>query len=329
MKFVMVRSPISTVEKDCIGYGWAKIDFSIHENVKQVIQQINEKYEDGIGRHGNKVRRFFNLTKGDIVIVPLPKAIAIGVVDGKKSFDSSLAKNRSCNLISVNFFRTSEGRILRLPRKSLTNGLESRLKIPTANVDLSDFKDEITKIIDSIKLNGAYKQETYILEKIAEAENSFKRELLASITSGTTWLSSGGIGLENLVKELLKIEGYTASIQAKNQTSDISDIDIIARRIDRFSESNLMIQVKHHSNVSSSHGLKQIIAFNAPDDGDYQKWFITTANVSEKTLELALQHNIRVMIGSDFIDWLYEHIDELSKATKQLLGVIELPVLLK
>ncbi|WP_286995108.1 restriction endonuclease, partial [Acinetobacter sp.] len=118
-------------------------------------------------------------------------------------------------------------------------------------------------------------------------------------------------------------------IQSKRQTSNISDIDILARRTDRFSESNLMIQVKHHSNISSSHGLTQLIAFNDFEDIDYQKWFITTANVSEETLERALQNNIKVMIGSEFVDWLYQHIDDLSKVTKQQLGIIEIPLLLK
>ena len=328
MKILMVRSSISVLEKECIGYGWTKIDFSNCESATQVIEQINERYEKGISRHGNSVRRFFNLSEGDIVIVPLPKAVAIGIVNGKKSFDFSQAKNKACNLISVNFFRTSEGRVLRIPRKSITQGLESRLKVRKSNTNLIEFKDEINRIVDSIKSNGAYKQETHILEKVAEAESNFKHRLLKSITSGATWLSAGGNGFEQLVKELLIIEGYTANIQAKNQTSDISDIDIVARRIDRFSESNLMIQVKHHSNVSGSHGLKQLIAFNEFDDTDYQKWFITTADVSDESLELAVQNDIRVMVGAEVVDWLYEHLDELSKATKHQLGIIEIPVLL-
>lgn len=328
MNILMVRTHLSTIEKDYIGYGWAKVDFSICDNVTHVIEKINHNYTDGIGRHSNSVKRFFNLSKGDIVIVPLSKAIAIGVVSGEKSFDISLANKKSCNLISVNFFRTADGHVLRIPRKSVTNGLESRLKARKSNTSLLEFKDEINRIVSAIKSKGAYKQETYILEKIAEAENVFKQNLLMSIKQGNTWLSAGGLGLEQLVKELITIEGYTASIQAKNQTSDISDIDILAHRVDRFSESNLMIQVKHHSNTSSNHGLKQLIAFNEFEDNNYQKWFITTAEVSEETLYLAQQNNIKVMVGWEFVDWIYENIDSLSQATKHLLGIIETPILL-
>ncbi|MEE9903739.1 MAG: restriction endonuclease [Acinetobacter haemolyticus] len=329
MKVIMIRSPMSVIDKDYAGYGWAKVDFSKYEIASDVIAKINEEYVDGIGRHSNSIKRFFNLAAGDIVVVPLSKAIAIGIVNGKKTFDQNLAKAKACNLISVNFFRTNNGHILRIPRKSLTQGLESRLKVRKSNTNLSDFKDEITRIVDSIESNGAYKQETYLLEKISEAEQKFKTDLHASITSGTTWLSAGGTGLEQLVKELLVIEGYTAMIQPKNQSSDISDIDIIANRIDRFSESNLLIQVKHHSNISGSHGLKQLIAFDDFEDIEYQKWFITTADMTDSSLELASQNDIRVMVGSDFVDWIYENIPALSYGTKQQLGIIEIPLLLK
>jgi len=329
MKAIMIRSPMSVLENDYIGYGWAKVNFSEHKNATDVISKINEEYTNGIGRHSNSIKRFFNLENGDIVVVPLSKAVAIGIVNGKKSFNQNLAKTKACNLVSVNFFRTNNGHILRIPRKSLTQGFESRLKVRKSNTNLNDFKEEIARIIDSIESNGAYKQETYLLEKISEAEQKFKKDLLTSITSGTTWLSAGGNGLEQLVKELLIIEGYTAAIQPKNQSTGISDIDIIASRIDRFSESNLLIQVKHHSNISGSHGLKQLIAFSDFEDMEHQKWFITTANMTDSSMELASQNNIKVMVGADFIDWVYENISDLSYATKQQLGIIEIPLLLK
>lgn len=329
MKAIMIRSPMSVLENDHIGYGWAKVNFSEHKNATDVISKINEEYTNGIGRHSNSIKRFFNLENGDIVVVPLSKAVVIGIVNGKKSFDQNLAKTKACNLVSVNFFRTNNGHILRIPRKSLTQGFESRLKVRKSNTNLNDFKEEIARIIDSIESNGAYKQETYLLEKISEAEQKFKKDLLTSITSGTTWLSAGGNGLEQLVKELLIIEGYTAAIQPKNQSTGISDIDIIASRIDRFSESNLLIQVKHHSNISGSHGLKQLIAFNDFEDMEHQKWFITTADMTDSSMDLASQNNIKVMVGFDFIDWVYENISDLSYATKQQLGIIEIPLLLK
>ena len=71
------------------------------------------------------------------------------------------------------------------------------------------------------------------------------------------------------------------------------------------------------------------MAFNDFEDMEYQKWFITTADMTDSSLDLASQNNIRVMVGSDFIDWVYENISDLSYATKQQLGIIEIPLLLK
>ena len=72
-----------------------------------------------------------------------------------------------------------------------------------------------------------------------------------------------------------------------------------------------------------------MIAFNDFEDMEYQKWFITTADMTDSSLDLASQNNIRVMVGSDFVDWVYENISDLSYATKQQLGIIEIPLLLK
>lgn len=327
MNILLVRSHISIIEADRVGYGWSKANFSEYSTISELVQKIKQEYVKGIGRSTNRIKRFFNLSEGDIVIVPLTKSIAIGVVSGKKSFDINLTDKKGCNLVDVNFFRTNDGHILRIPRKSLTNGLESRLKIQSHNISLKEFKDEIERIVESISSSGIYKQESYLLEKIAEAEANFKENLLKSLTTGLTWLAAGGDGLELLILELLKIEGYTAKKQAKNQTSDISDIDIKASKIDRFSESNLVFQIKHHSNISSKHGLKQLIAYTDPDDIEYEKWFITTGNLSESSIQYAKDHNIKVMIGYDLVDWIYENISELSYGTKHQLGIIEIPIL--
>ncbi|TCB47344.1 restriction endonuclease [Acinetobacter sp. ANC 4779] len=327
MNILLVRSHISIIEKDRIGYGWSKVQFSEFSNLPDLIQEIKQQYVKGIGRSTNRIKRFFNLSEGDIVVVPLTKSIAIGIVSGKKSFDITLTDKKGCNLVDVSFFRTNDGHILRIPRKSLTTALESRLKVQSHNVNLKEFRDEIERIVESISSNGTFKQESYLLEKIAEAEVKFKENLLKSLTTGSNWLAAGGDGLELLILELLTIEGYTAKKQAKGQSSDISDIDIKASKVDRFSESNLVFQIKHHNNISSKHGLNQLIAYSDSDDIEHEKWFITTGNLSESSVQYAEDHNIKFMIGSELVDWIYENLSELSFGTKHLLGIIEIPIL--
>ncbi len=109
MNILLVRSHISIIETDRVGYGWSKVNFSNFSTLPEVIKEIKQQYVKGIGRSTNRIKRFFNLTEGDIVIVPLAKSIAIGIVSGKKTFDLSLTDKKACNLINVNFFRTNEG----------------------------------------------------------------------------------------------------------------------------------------------------------------------------------------------------------------------------
>lgn len=328
MNIMMVRCPRFVLDKGFIGYGWDRVDFSKFDNENDLIKQFSQQYPNGIGRHTNNIKRYYNLKKGDIVIVPLFKSIAIGVVDGEKKFDITLSQNNACNLISVDFFKTEDKHLALIPRGLLTQGLESRLKLRTSIANLNVFKDNICDLIDAIKNKGFYEHETYILEREEKEKSNFKQKLLQFITSGKTWISAGGNGLERLVKELFEIEGYTAKIHAKNKTRDISDIDIIADKIDRFSETHILIQVKHHSNISGSYGIKQLIAINDYDDQNYKKLFITTADISEETKVFALENNIETMVGSELVDWIYENIDKLSNKTKQQLGIIEIPLLI-
>ena len=86
------------------------------------------------------------------------------------------------------------------------------------------FGKKLKKIIISLKEKGTYQATSAYLEQEEIKKEAFKQELLHSITSGNTRLSAGGNGLERLIVELLRIEGYNANIQAKNQSPDLADI---------------------------------------------------------------------------------------------------------
>lgn len=195
---------------------------------------------------------------------------------------------------------------------------------------LDKFKEEILKIMAMVKENGAYQTSSHLLEKENVARENFRSSLLSAILHGHTKLDAGGYGLEKLVKELLEIEGYKACIQAKNQSSDISDIDIFAEKEDKFYYSRLLIQVKHHKGVTNEHGLKQLIAYETEeDDVQAQKWLITSANMNNESIELARENNIQIMNGKELVDWIADCLPKLSTATKQTLGIIEVPQVIR
>lgn len=330
MAVLMVRSNLSVLKQGYVGYGWSREDFSQFTKVSQLLTALKKSYPKGLGRGKNNIKRFFNLKKGDIVVVPAHKSIILGIVTGQKHYDKTLAKQNASNLVAVEFLMQGDS-FLRVPRKELTQQLESRLKIRSGIADLVSFEAEVKHIIDKCKTSDeVYKQSSYFEEQREEVIDIFKMDLFASIKNGTTWLAAGGYGIERIIKELLEIDGYTADIKAKNQTSGIADIDIEAVKVDRFSETYLLIQAKHHKGITSKHGIKQLLHYQVPDDGkNYQKWLITTAELSDEAKEFASEENINYMEGFEFISWIYENIAKLSNQSKRQLGIFEVPSLLK
>lgn len=326
----MIRTPLYVVNAGHVGYGWAKVDFSQYQDTKALSDAFKQNYPAGVGRKTKNIERFFNLKKGDIVLVPSSKSVSIGKVQGKKTFNREWTKDNAGNLVSVDFYKV-DGRVLKIARSDFSGQLGSRLKIRTAIANFNEFKDEINRIIDSIEKTGeVYRHSSYFSEQVELAEQKFKEELLQSMRQETIWLKDGGRGLEELIQEMLKVDGYQAKIKAKNQSSGIADIDIEAQKVDRFSKTYLLIQAKHHRGETNGHGLEQLIAYKDKDDDvDCQKWLITTAKVSDENKQLAEQHNINIMEGEELVDWIYESIPRLSEKTKQALGIMEIPSLLK
>lgn len=329
MSYLLIRTPLKVVKQDKVGYSWKKVNFSQYQSANDVINAIKGNYENGIGRKSNMIKQFFNLKKDDIVIVPLPKSIAIGIVTGDKDYNENFANDYASNLVAVKFFRDIQGNILRISRKSLTTKLETRLKIKSTIANLNDFADEIQQIIANIQANGSYLQDSLLLQKQEEAIETFKSDLLSAIIKGNVKLDAGGKGIEDLTAELLKLEGYQANIQPKNAISGLADVDVIGIKTDAFVNSTLLIQVKHHQRTTDNHGIKQLIAY---DDNNFEnptKILITTAQVSQKTQDLANKHNIQIIDGKGFIDIMYPHISKLPEKFKNQLGIIEIPTLVK
>lgn len=329
MNYLLIRTPQAVIKQDKVGYAWKKVNFSQYQSAKDVISAIKNAYTDGIGRKAKSVKRFFDLKQGDIVVVPLTKSIAIGKVEGTKSYDGSLAKDYVCNLVTVNFFRDKQGNIVRIPRKDLDTNLETRLKIKTTIADLNDLKAEVEKVVQQLETGETYVQDSYLLQKQDEAIASFEQNLLKAITKGTVKLEAGGRGLELLIAELLQLEDYQASIQAKNTVSGMADVDIIAEKSDSFTTHTLLIQVKHHIGITDSHGIKQLIAFNDSEYENAKKILITTADISEESREMAEAHDIQFINGEQLMDIIYQHIRKLPQKFKTQLGIIDIPMMVE
>jgi restriction system protein len=321
--YVLVRSPSKLTSEGRIGYGWSNINFSEFSTSKDLLSEFKLK-NIKIGRKKNQIIRYFNISKGDVVIVPVDKSIIIGFAVGAKSYQLGIRNGE--NRISVEFLKDRDNNVLKIPRKELPGNLSSRFKIRMAVVSLNEFKNEIDRIISTAKESGSAPANLHIEELNKAAEKAFKQKLLANICEGKSYLKSGGRGLEELVLELVELEGYKGIIAAKNALEGIADIDIEASRTDMFSSTKLLIQVKHHNGKTGAHGIKQLEAID--DDEQVLRLLITTAEVSEDLSERAESNNIRIMAGNELIDWIFESLPNLSPATRSKLGISDVPTLL-
>lgn len=319
-KIILVRSPSELISQNLAGYGWDCIEMSAFTDFKHLMEYV-ETERINLGRQKNQISRFFHAKAGDIVVVPVHRAIVIGVVREGKSYDGN--GEYGANRINVDYFKSESGKAIKIPRSKLSQALESRLKIRMTIASLNEFAEEIEGYVAQLKDNNQVCFDSIFQQQKDKQVASFKETLLARLRNGSTTLESGGYGLERLVKELMELEGYSAHIAAKNKTSDISDVDIEASRTDPVSSNRVFIQVKHHRGETSGWGIRQLAAIE--EDEHVDKWLITTAKVADETLELAKEENVFVMDGSKLVDWIYDRIDELSPSTKEQLGVGILP----
>lgn len=326
---IMVRSPKALIGESKIGYGWSNVNFSKYKNEKEL---FSSGFKDiDVGRKTNQIKNYYNLYKGNLVIVPLSGAISLAEVIGEKSF--SLDTNLGENQINVKFLINKDGNVAYIPRKTLSTALQSRLKLRMAIADLIDFSDEINLLTGSLEKGEAYTWEQGILEKEEKAKNQFKEDLLERIQDGKdTAIQAGGYGLEVLIQELLCAQGYNAKIPSKNSSSGIEDIDIIAKRSNLLTNDieTLLIQVKHHKGKTNDWGLKQLEAYKVDNETSHsRKVLITTGNMDNKIRERAEVEYPEIVIleGNQFIDWLYENLTLIEESTRIKLGISNIPSL--
>lgn len=321
----LLRSPEQLVARDRAGYGWNRINFSAFSGQPSecLLREFSNQDID-LGRQQSQILRFFNIQAGDLIVVPVYGAIVIGVAGTQRFYEKEVQYGG--NQVHVSYLRDKEKQIVRIPRSTLLESLQARLKIRMTIVSLNEFREEITKLIQQIEQGGAIGISEQHHQAQIKATDSFKSTLLENIRSGKTWLKSGGLGLEALVQELMTLEGYQAKILTKNNSEGIGDIDIEATKNDRLTQINWQIQVKHHYGISDNYGIEQLLAL-APKENT-SKCFITTAKLDPETKTAAEAQGIAIIEGEELVDWIFERWSLLSSPTKIALGAVDIPQLI-
>ena len=313
-----------------VAVGWSEVDFTQYKNKPNELREaVNEMYYAGknmhpptVGKKLNEVQRFQKIKVGDFLIIPYYNSIRLAIAKEQTKYDNNAYGLDLANQIKVDYLMTSND-FKTIPRNSLSEGLQRRLRVRGSTVsDLYEFKDEIEKIFekDNYSWTSDYEEkENLLTEKV-------KKILFTNIQNGTSNLTTGGIGLEHLVKELFECEGYTANVLGKSHFDDYGDADVYAVKSDKFQETKILIQVKHHSGYTDNWGLEQLKKIQTDSTyADYKFVLITSALIGGKIKECATSFDVNTMDGKELIDWIFEHLDDLTIETKTRLGLSLVP----
>lgn len=334
--YLMVRAMTSQeihfkefFDNDVVAVGWSDIDFTKYPDEHDLKEVIRERYYSGkysahVSMNLNECIRFKNITAGDYIIIPYYSGIALAVAESEEMYSAKAVDIDLANQHRV-AYKYKNDEILSVPRSNLSEGLQRRLRVPGRSVtDLSDFADEIDKLFANPE---TYFYSNEVKEQEDKLEREFKQKLLHNIQAGKTNLQTGGIGMEQLVKELFECEGYEAKILAKNASPGYSDADIKAWRYDSFMTIVIYVQVKHHSGYSGQKGIDQIVGAVASKEPGSEGYFITSALVSEDVKKYAEDNNIRVIDGNELVDIIFDNRNKLSKDTMKRLGIVMVPTI--
>lgn len=339
LNYYMVRAMNSSPEHiadvldhSVVAIGWSLVDIvdpskSINTITKELNSHYNfyEKDKRQQSKKINEIIRFRSLSVGDRVVIPYGSNILLATISGDHFYQKNNLNDLG-NRIEVEYQKT-DGKYRLIPRNDLSDGLQRRLRVQGNTVsNLEPFTDELNSIFD----DEDYSYERNYNFHLNTAKELFIEDIKELITSGKSNLQAGGIGLENLIAELLEIDGYKTKILSKSSFQGVGDIDIVATKIDMVSEVNIMVQVKHHRGDSGGHGIKQLVAILNSDNkyNDYQPVLLTTGIVSDVNTELSFEHGIKIINLDDLAEWIYINSQSLCSETKQKLLIGSIPIIL-
>jgi restriction system protein len=316
-----------------VAVGWSNANFSKVVDPTTLVARVKDAYYEGsstapqvVARKLNEVRRFKNIRPGDRIIVPYYSTLRLAIAEEDELFDSGRGYNLDlANQRRVRYVRTDDGQYVTIPRRSLSEALQRRARARGTTVaDLFEFASELEPLFQGDH-SGWFAQ----IEK-AEAlrVDRFKRELLRNIRKGNTNLQAGGYGLEELVRDLLTSEGYSAQILSKRAFQGVADADVLATRSDRFGETKLLVQVKHHQGVTGTFGAEQLAEIRNATPELYQDYSLVLVSSAQASPELAAAceaEGILLVDGNELVDWIYDLLPRLDAAIRIRLGISEVP----
>jgi restriction system protein len=319
-------------DNNVVAVGWSEIDFTQFDKKKteKLVEAVYNCYYTNpdlfqplVSKKLNEVRRFHNINSGDYIIIPFYSSIRLAIAEEKILCDEVAYENDLSNQRKVSY-QYSGKTFKTIPRDVLSEALQRRLRVRGSTVsDLYEFKEEIEKLFSRDSYSWTSDHE----EKEMKLKKHLKGKLIGKITDGKTNLKTGGLGLEYLVQELFECEGYKTEILAKT-TFKKGDADIYAVNSDKFQETKILVQVKHHSGYTDDWGIQQLNEIKESQEyKDHKYVLVTSANISEGLRNRAEELGMNAMDGNELSDWIIENINLLKPETRIKLGISSIPQL--
>lgn len=336
--FVRSAVPPNTGE---IAIGWNGVDFHQAADADAIFREF-QAFGYRLGRWGNMIRAWKeSMQKGDLVVVPAPKGIFLGVITGTMRHQTGEANERSGNFRGVDFFPTPNRQPLLTPAWQFTHGLQERFRIRRTIASLDAFLPELSEAAHSLSEGRSYQVADAFAQEEFELEQEFRKKLKQRLQFGQTYLTAGGKGLESLVAELMKAGGYDAEVLSKKAFAR-GDADVLATRTGWPDDEKWLIQVKHHRGQTSSWGWKQlqeIIQDKPPGYEGCRFALVTSGDIVKKFDADALDPNapgegfqtevgpVSLVGGDELVDWIMECLPKLPETTRRKLGIMGVPTL--
>ena len=329
-KYYMIRISQNVWEytqKGVVAVGWSDVDLSklSAEDAAEAVGKLKD-YENTapqvVGKKKNEVWRFKQILRNDIIVVPYGSNFLLAESEEEYSYNVEDVSHNLANQLKVKYQNVA-GELRIVPRTELSSGFSSRLRVRGSTVtDLSEFASEIEKIFNE----SNYSVSRMMADRNTELENSFKQKLISDIQNGKTYLKSGGVGLEELVKLLFEIEGYDAQITNKQTFEGSADADVMATKSDPFIDTKILAQVKHHSGLTDSWGIHQLVTIREGTKyTGFKMVLITSGSVNDTVRYEAEEKDISIMDGDDLADWIYTHLHHIDSDIRTRLGISEVP----
>ncbi len=322
------------LKKDVVAVGWSAVDFSkykadeLYGVIWENYYKDSQKRSQTIGLHLNQALMFKNIKAEDRIIVPYRSGVLIAEATNVELYSLDAFGLDLANQRKVLYKKDENDAPIVIQRNSLSEGLQRRLRVMGRAVsNLNEFGDELEKVFADCK-EFSQSFDVVIRKKEKSDEEEFKEKLLNRLQNGKTYLQTGGRGLEDLVCELMRCEGYESRVLSKRAFPNSADADIEAVKEDSFISQKILVQVKHHHGYSGDWGLRQLNAIKEMENEkylDYNFILITSAQVGDDVRKKALEMDIDVRDGYDLVDLIYNNIEKLSTDTKRKLGISLVP----